>query len=1048
VKRKHGEDEETLLDFAGHTKYMVAHWARNPSMKSDFAQRKTESRRPARRGGSSRAVGFFLISLAFVPKVRTMKLSNPLVSLSWLSSLRRSRRRPRRLAPVFPAAEILEVRSLLSGNVVAAVNGTALTLTSDSGDNAVDVFRLNATTVEIDGIGTTINGAASQTFALSSVSGITVNLGSGFDIYEIFSRSGSPALNIGAGGVLFQGAAGGGMGDQLFVVNDSSSAMTIGGSVTVQGSTFHSALAHSGSNSSIFNLFTNGSGNLTVLGSVFASQSSSGSGDESNQVDTNGAGNLTVLGSVFASLSSSGSGKEFNDVLTFEPGNLKVFGSVTEIVAGPGTGSRENSLVTEGAGNLTVGLSVFQSATGGSGVFPPDEVGAKNSVETGPDQFTGADGSIVIGGAVSQTGSSTGGVKNLVKTEIAGGNITISFGVTQNATSSGGNADNEVNAAGSHSIRIGTVVGGVTQTATSNALTAENFVEAEGSGNVTIGNPLLGVLGGSVNQTAFSSGSATAFNNVITKGSGNITIAGSVAQSASVPGSDSASNFLEVDDGAAGNIQIGGAVTQTASAGDFTSAFNYIKTFGDGNVTIKLGATQSASAGVRSSAFNLAFSNAGGFVAIGAGPLGGSLKQTASAGDDSSAHNDADDISSGNLRIGNALLGVAGGSLFQTASAGREAYNKVISDVGNVAIAGPVWQSASAGADSQAYNFVEDDGSGNITIGGGVRQTALTTGEDGNAFNYVITRSTGNISIGFGPRQTATGDDKAANFVEADGNISTGGNIAIGASVVQTATLTESDDDDGKLLNDVAAFSFGNITIRGGVSQTASSDGELDNQVDSETAFGGAIHVAGLIVMKSTTTGTGDFGSRNEVFADGGSVSALGVMITDSGSQPMLNVVFSESSGALQIGPGGVTINGSGSAFHGNEIFATPGATVRIAGSVVVTDTTTGSGNEVLEIDGDTIIGGALLVTMNGPKATIHINDIAGFGTVEVKGLFSATMLGASPVIVVGDEGSPVKFDSGVSLLGSAGAGARFEYDPARVTTPFIIPVFFSIVVS
>ena len=33
------------------------------------------------------------------------------------------------------AAEILEVRSLLSGNVVAAVSSTALTLTSDSGDN-------------------------------------------------------------------------------------------------------------------------------------------------------------------------------------------------------------------------------------------------------------------------------------------------------------------------------------------------------------------------------------------------------------------------------------------------------------------------------------------------------------------------------------------------------------------------------------------------------------------------------------------------------------------------------------------------------------------------------------------------------------------------------------------------------------------------------------------------------------------------------------------------------------------------------------------------
>src|SRR5262249_16521032 len=146
---------------------------------------------------------FFPHFIGLPPRVRTMKLSNPLVSLSWLSSLRRSRRRPRRVrrryTPVFPAAEILEVRSLLSGNVAAAVNGTALTLTSDSGDNTVNVFRFDANTVEIDGVGTTINGAGSVTFALSSVSGITVNLGSGFDSYFIFSQAGSPALNVGAG---------------------------------------------------------------------------------------------------------------------------------------------------------------------------------------------------------------------------------------------------------------------------------------------------------------------------------------------------------------------------------------------------------------------------------------------------------------------------------------------------------------------------------------------------------------------------------------------------------------------------------------------------------------------------------------------------------------------------------------------------------------------------------------------------------------------------------------------------------------------------------
>jgi hypothetical protein len=204
--------------------------------------------------------------------------------------------------------------------------------------------------------------------------------------------------------------------------------------------------------------------------------------------------------------------------------------------------------------------------------------------------------------------------------------------------------------------------------------------------------------------------------------------------------------------------------------------------------------------------------------------------------------------------------------------------------------------------------------------------------------------------------------------------------------------------------------------------------------------------------MNSTATGPSTVSSSNQVSADGGSVSALGVTINDTGSQDMDNLVVS-STAAIQIGLGGVTMNGSGSANHNNEIFGLPGAPVAIAGSVVVTDTTTGTGNQFLLIEGNTLVGGALLVTMNGPDARIFINDFGGFGTVEVNGLFSATMLGTSPVIVVGDDiggggAGPVKFDSGVSLLGSFGAGGTFEYDPANVTTPFIAHVFFKIVTS
>jgi hypothetical protein len=551
-----------------------------------------------------------------------MKLRNPFLSLTWNSLWLRSRARLRRvrrsLAPVSLAAEILEVRSLLSGNVVAATAGTALTLTSDSGDNDVNVFRLNATTVEIDGLnGTTINGAASRTFALSSVSGITVNLGSGFDSYDIFSASGKPALNIGAGGILFRGPSGGSSGDDLRVFNDSSSAMTIGGNVTVQGSLPLSPLVHHGSSDSSFSLFTENHGNLTVSGSVFASQSDADSGNQFNDIFTNSFGN-----------------------------NVTISGSVTELARSAATVN--NRVFTQGAGNM------------------------------------------VISGSVTQTATSAGLL-------------------------------NEVGAFSTGSVTIGL---GVTQTATSSTSTAENRVQDRGSGSISIGMGLM--------QMATSSTSI-------------------------------------------------------------------------------------------------------------------------------------------------------------------------------------------------AENEVFDFGSGNITTGMGLTQTA--TSSTSTAENQIIDFFSGHIGIGLG--------------------------------------LTQGTSSASSAENDVETRSSGNVTI----------------------------------------------------------------------------------------GPGGVTILASGSGSDDNEIIAEPGGSITIAGSVVVTDTTTGSGNQFLEIDGDTSIGGALLVTMNGPHATIHINDVEGFGTVEVKGLFSATMLGTSPVIIVGDDingsgASPVRFDSGVTLLGALAAGATFEYDPANVSTPFIIPTFFAIIVS
>src|SRR5262249_972326 len=189
----------------------------------------------------------------------------------------------------------------------------------------------------------------------------------------------------------------------LEVNNDSFNAMTIAGSVTVQGSTFHSALTHTGSDESVFELFTSNTGNLSVLGSVFASQSSSGSGDERNQA------------------------------FTLNARNLHVFGSVTELLAGPGTGFQGNSVDTEGTGSLTVGLGVTQSATGGTGLFPPDQDGAENSVETNADGAIFG-GSISIGGGVSQTSSASSGGGEEGQTKENGATLNIPPAGTQKAT--------------------------------------------------------------------------------------------------------------------------------------------------------------------------------------------------------------------------------------------------------------------------------------------------------------------------------------------------------------------------------------------------------------------------------------------------------------------------------------------------------------------------------------------------------------------------------------------------------------------------------------
>lgn len=788
-----------------------------------------------------------------------MKLLNPLKTLNWNSLFRSSRGRLRRRpsnAAVNLAAEVLEQRAMLSANVNVTQNGAAITLTSQTTNTeniSVEVFRYSNSQIEIvaDSGTLTLNGGGTVTslfLSATSVSGITVFVGAGYDKFQIYSssESGYPALNVGAGGITFQGGTN--QGDDLEVYNDSSAAMTIGGNITVRGNTVGSALAHNSAvpsavarygdsilDESWFKLYTNSGGGLTINGSVSASQSGAGTADLHNEVYTDGSGNLKILGSVTETLTLTGSGYQENDVATW------------------------------GTGSITINGNVTQSATGGT----------DNSVNYIEAESSSGGGNLSLLGSAMQTASDSFSARNYVITDYSG-SVSIARGLTQTATGTGtaSSAENHVFVAASGGITVGSSLlgGGVTQTATSGKQ-ADNSISVfdVGSANITIGKSTLGVLGGSVRQTATGTGNGgdkRFRNEVVTETSGSVTIAGSVTQTGT------------------------GASTSDPS-------WNHVETTAE----------------------------------------------------------------------------VGGGS---------------------VTVGGSITQNAAATGNGWFYNDVDTYGSGSVTVG------------------YI-----GSIPGVGGITQNATGSSYIDNGVFSVGS----GNVKVGA---------------------------GGITI-----YETSSGGNFDvhyNGVFTDSA--GSLTTTGLIKIKATNSSSGPYSTDNFVDTEGGtgSLTALGVSITDSGSQDQYNWVASDV-GAVNIGLLGITINGSGSGYHDNDIYATndSGSKLTIAGSVIVTDSTTGSGNQSLDIWGNTVIGGALLVTMNGPSAEIDINDLSGYGTVEVKGLFHATMLGSSPKILVGDDdgsgASPVKFDLGVTLLGSNGGGAKFEYGPS-VTSLFYVPVFFTVLPS
>ncbi len=505
-----------------------------------------------------------------------MMLMNRLKSPTWKSLVHLFDRRPRRRSTTIQsvgrdAAEVLEERQLLSGNVVAGNVGAAITLTSDNGGNTVNVFRLDPTTVEIDGLsGTTINGAPSVTFAISSVSSLTANLGAGYDTFNIYDLSTTGNINV-------NGAS---SADGFNVeINSKNSGMTIGGSIVAKLGTLSGSDSHffvSSGDSSAASLTVKGS--INVTGSVSSNSDSlpfldveTFSGAASLIVDgsmnyhlsgisqiyssvNSFAGNLIVKGSVNVALSNLAAGEEF-EMYTFG-GGLTVDGALT--VTQSGTARQSFKLWTTLASNLTIGHDV--TSTMSSSDVEHDRI------------FTDNGGNIRIGGSVVQSGSTSDAIDNSIDTTF--GSITIAGSVTQTARIRGNapfsvhTISNSINAANDRNITIG---GSVTINSFGGDY-HDNEISTNASGNISVG------VGVTIND---SGASFQTINDVFTNGLGRVAIGplGLTINESASASADASFNQVFTQD--AGTLTVHGLVT--INAANNSSSFytrNFVGTLG------------------------------------------------------------------------------------------------------------------------------------------------------------------------------------------------------------------------------------------------------------------------------------------------------------------------------------------------------------------------------------------------------------------------------------------------------------------------------------
>jgi hypothetical protein len=284
------------------------------------------------------------------------------------------RLRSRRWADTSPfgfyAAEVLEQRTLLSqmnGNVAVTIKGGNVTIQdSDNGNHSIQVERSGGNLI-FTGFGSTLtigNGPAgsTQTVALASVTSLTINTGTGHDIFGVRGLTISGALIVNgnsSGSIDFSvdtgnlsaatiGSIGLNLGRESATI---SVAGAFGGTLTVNGPV---QIRQAGP-ASCTAIFQAVAGTLHLKSNVLYSDS--GTGAESVQFFPAEHGTLEIDGSITANMGNGSAGFAISSPDQFNSGTVTINGAVTVTA-----GMQALSFSITGAVTIAGSISVMSGA--------------------------------------------------------------------------------------------------------------------------------------------------------------------------------------------------------------------------------------------------------------------------------------------------------------------------------------------------------------------------------------------------------------------------------------------------------------------------------------------------------------------------------------------------------------------------------------------------------------------------------------------------------------------------------------------------------------